>query len=200
MPRRGKKTKKPIETTRDIRFSINDDMEIGASTYPSISMPLIRNAAPTLLASQIESVTPIRYEDLSKKEQSEWDAREQKQKERQASTIKLDYKLAPYASHTRSGAIYHANGNDTYIHWEWLRNRILRDEIDKFIVPKGKWNYEHHSIPEGTEKFNQFLSNYQEGDEIWLYENNGFHCLAGRAGWVMLRNNKIIAVHQTCIS
>lgn len=196
MPRRGKKNK---EVVRKIHFSANDDMEIGAFHMASPSLPLIRNAAPSLLAHHTQSVKPMVYDELSEEEKAKYDTRQQEHEERNANRITLDYELAAYASHSLSGSIYHVDGSEAYIDWKWLRNRVLRDEIDKFIIPEGKNSYDMFAI-HGGDKWNKFLEQYQDGDEIWLYKNNGFECLAGRAGWVIIRDGKIVTIFRTCMS
>jgi hypothetical protein len=169
-------------------------------SYQPMELPLIRRSAPTLLAHSISGVSPTRYQDLSDDDKAKWDAREKEADHRKANTIKLDFEVAPYGSHENSGHIYNVEGKETYFRWEDLRNRISVDDIDRYRIPVGKWTYDHHSIATHSPKFDDFLSNLEDGDELWLYDNNGFRVMAGRAGWLIIRDGKITHVYQKCMN
>ena len=154
--------------------SVNDDAEIGASMYSSMSLPIIRKTSPQLMADNIIGVEPIRCEDLSPKEKKRWDEQERMRKHRDENTIELNIELAPYGSHKQSGGILDQDGYERYMYWEWLRNRVDIDDVSQYYVPEGKWEFNNHTIPINTKRFESFIEQYEDGDEIWLYENNGF--------------------------
>jgi len=215
MPRRGKK-KHQKKSTPDkpqiyhaVRYmhsdnpnthSVNDDAEIGVSMFSSIELPIIRKTFPTLLAHKLVGTPITRYEDLSPEKQKQWDKEEIERQIRNDNTIEIDIKLAAYGSHERKGELLDQDNNERYLYWEWLRKRVDINDVPYYFIPKDKYEYSHHTIPNNNTKFNEFITQYQEGDEIWLYENNGFSCLAGRAGWLILRDEKVLDVFQTCLS
>jgi len=201
MPRRGRKDKTKGKPTvaYAMRYVIPETEEV-QSKFAPISLPILRRETPMLLASQLKSVTPLRYEDLTPEEKVRWDEREADRKYRDANTVDMEYTLGAHGSHELSGDIKNINDTEAYIPWEWLRTRVPMDNIEQFMIPVDKYNHEMHTISENSSEFKEFLTKYQDGDEIWLYKNNGFHCLAGRAGWVIIRDSKLVTVFQTCMS
>jgi hypothetical protein len=82
----------------------------------------------------------------------------------------------------------------------WLTRKIDIEtaELDR--------NYDYDSYYQAPYKYRyieswiKFKNCVEPGDEIWDYNNDGFHKLAGRAGYAIVRNGIPIYRYQTKMS
>jgi hypothetical protein len=71
----------------------------------------------------------------------------------------------------------------------WLQNRVTFAEIDSIYGNSPSENFRR--------EYHEFKAQFQEGDELWYFcsppESWGKKCLAGRAGYMLIRKGEVVA-------